>query len=41
MTKVSEYARGYQDALSELSEILERDGTDAMIEYLHANRRLP
>lgn len=33
------YAEGYQDALAELAEILERDGVDEMIKYLKANRR--
>jgi hypothetical protein len=33
----SAYAAGYQDALRELAEILERDGLGAMTDYLRRN----
>jgi hypothetical protein len=35
------YADGYQDAVRELAEILERDGVEAMTEYLRLNAAPP
>jgi hypothetical protein len=39
MTKRNDYAAGYQDALAEIAEILDRDGVDAMVEYIRLNRQ--
>ena len=35
------YADGYQDAIRELAEILERHGLEAMTEYMRANAAPP
>jgi hypothetical protein len=31
------YVEGFQDAMHQLTEILDRDGVDAMLEYLRNN----
>lgn len=39
--KVSEYARGYQDALGEVAAKWIEDGPDAALEYIRANQQHP